>query len=203
MQACLQSKDSVPQQQPDKAGTQITLLKAGCLDALLQLVGASSVVLRSQVHLSCPKCMHITASTFPCLTAKCVGDFLFEHGQQVVATLTSTFVTAGAAMCMAACGRQPCLPAAPPRRVCSQLPGHSHLCPSGTSTTPLSVACCACTQMLCTCCQSFIVGLSCRALLYATCYHLNWWVTFDGALACRWYCALCYMVETCESGLAH
>ncbi|KAA6420440.1 MAG: golgin candidate 6-like [Trebouxia sp. A1-2] len=43
-----QSKDSVPQQQPDKAGTQITLLKAGCLDALLQLIGASSVVLRSQ-----------------------------------------------------------------------------------------------------------------------------------------------------------
>ncbi|DBB15044.1 TPA: hypothetical protein ACH3X3_004627 [Trebouxia sp. C0006] len=43
-----QSKDGVPQQQPDKAGTQITLLKAGCLDALLQLVGASSVVLRSQ-----------------------------------------------------------------------------------------------------------------------------------------------------------
>ncbi|KAL0019412.1 hypothetical protein WJX77_011077 [Trebouxia sp. C0004] len=43
-----QSMDSMPQQQPDKAGTQITLLKAGCLEALLKLVGASSVVLRSQ-----------------------------------------------------------------------------------------------------------------------------------------------------------
>lgn len=55
---CLQSKDSAPQQQPDKAGTQISLLKAGCLDALLHLVGASSVVVRSQVKLSCGHCMH-------------------------------------------------------------------------------------------------------------------------------------------------
>jgi len=57
--------------------------------------------------------MHIMASTVPCGTAEGVGDFLFEHGQQVVATLTSKLVTAGAAMHMAACGRQPCLPAAP------------------------------------------------------------------------------------------
>ncbi|KAL3158641.1 hypothetical protein ABBQ32_011389 [Trebouxia sp. C0010 RCD-2024] len=37
------------QQQPDKVGTQITLLKAGCLEALLHLLAASSVIIRSQV----------------------------------------------------------------------------------------------------------------------------------------------------------
>ena len=51
-------------------------------------------------------CMHIMVSTFPSGTAKCLRAFLFDYGQQVVATVTSKLVTAGAAMCMAACGRQ-------------------------------------------------------------------------------------------------
>lgn len=37
------------QQQPDKVGTQTSLLKAGCLEALLRLLAASSVIIRSQV----------------------------------------------------------------------------------------------------------------------------------------------------------
>jgi len=68
---------------------------------------------RYTCHAQSADCMHIMASTFPCDTAECMGDFLFEHGQQVVATLTSKLVTAGAAMHMATCGRQSCLPAAP------------------------------------------------------------------------------------------
>ncbi|KAL3135480.1 hypothetical protein ABBQ38_005960 [Trebouxia sp. C0009 RCD-2024] len=36
------------QQQPDKVGTQTSLLKAGCLEALLRLLAASSVIIRSQ-----------------------------------------------------------------------------------------------------------------------------------------------------------
>ena len=47
---CLQDVTSkAQQQQPDKVGTQITLLKAGCLEALLHLSAASSVIIRSQV----------------------------------------------------------------------------------------------------------------------------------------------------------
>ena len=38
-------------QQPDKVGTQITLLKTGCLEALLHLSTASSVIVRIQVIL--------------------------------------------------------------------------------------------------------------------------------------------------------
>ena len=58
----LQKNGSKQQQQlqQDKAGTQITLLKAGCMDALLPLVGASSVVLRSQVNTTL-QCMTLPA----------------------------------------------------------------------------------------------------------------------------------------------
>lgn len=56
----LQKSEGKQQQQQDKAGTQNTLLKAGCMDALLPLVGASSVVLRSQVYFKLA--MHGVAS---------------------------------------------------------------------------------------------------------------------------------------------
>ncbi len=149
----------MPQQQPDKAGTQITILKAGCLDALLQLVGASSVVLRSQVHLSCPKCrLHAYHGfNFTFWYCRVCGDFLFEHGQQVDAALTSKLVTAGAAMRMAACGRQPCLPAATSALQVHPLPSCQY--PAAPAHR----------------CFTHAV----KALWCATCYHLNWLVMFD------------------------
>lgn len=50
---CLQDTTTSQQQpqQPDKVGTQITLLKTGCLEALLYLSTASSVIIRIQVLL--------------------------------------------------------------------------------------------------------------------------------------------------------
>ena len=50
---CLQDITTSQQQlqQPDKVGTQITLLKTGCLEALLYLSTASTAIVRIQVHL--------------------------------------------------------------------------------------------------------------------------------------------------------
>ena len=48
---CVQDTATSKQQpqQPDKVGTQITLLKTGCLEALVYLSTASSVIVRIQV----------------------------------------------------------------------------------------------------------------------------------------------------------